>query len=72
MDISVAVIEIETEEVDSKFNDALREIEGEKSFLCYNMGQTRNKEDTTFKPVELDIVLSSSVDQDRSLMPEIM
>ena len=34
LDISVAVTEIETEEVDSEFNDALREIEGKKSFPC--------------------------------------
>ena len=41
--ISAAINETETEEVDSEFNDALRGIEGEKSFPC-------SKCDTVCKP----------------------
>ncbi len=36
LNVSLAILESETTEVDSEFHDALEEIEGKKSFPCSN------------------------------------
>ena len=62
LNISVAVAETETNEVDNEFNDAIIEMEGEKSFQCEKCGNVCKS--NAEKHAEIELRETVSLDKD--------